>query len=302
MKALLAREYGPLEHLEIAEIAVPVPGRGEVRLRTEAVSINGIEPKIIAGALRDFIPIPMPYVPGIDVAGVVDEVGPGVTRLAPGDRVIASLGSLSGGVAEFSIARDDDRIAHRPAALTAVDGAALPTGALTARTVLEAAAVQPGETVLVIGATGGVGVFTVQAAHRVAKRVYATGRPEHDALLKSLGADERIDRDADPTGLGVDVVLDFVRSGADLAASAAAARPGGRLVSALGGPPAFDREVTATYIVTAFPPGALAEAAAQAADGRLIVPVGARYPFADAVRAYTDFTTAHLPGKLVITL
>jgi NADPH:quinone reductase-like Zn-dependent oxidoreductase len=173
---------------------------------------------------------------------------------------------------------------------------------MTARTILDAAAVQPDETVLVVGATGGVGVFTVQAARQAAKKVYATGRPEHDVLLKGLGADERIDRGADLAGLDVDVVLDVVQAGDALALSAAAARPGGRLVSVLGGPPAFDREVSASYVVTAFPPGRLAEVAAQAADGRLTVPVGARYAFADAARAYLDFATAHRPGKLVVTL
>jgi NADPH2:quinone reductase len=290
MKALIARKYG---ELELAEVPTPQPRPGELRLRVEAVSINGVEPKLISGA---FLQVDLPYIPGIDVAGVVDEVGPGVTRFAPGDRVIASLGTLGGGMAEFAVARDDDRIAHRPDGLDAVTGAALPTGAMTAETVMDAAGIRPDETVLVVGATGGVGVFTVQAARKRAKTVYATGRPEHDALLKSLGADVRVDRGTDLSGLNVDVVLDVVQAGDEVAAEAA--RPGGRLVGVLGGPERFDRDVTARYIVTAFPAGRLAEVAGLG----LTVPIGGRYPFADAVRAYTDFSTAHLAGKLVVTL
>ncbi|SDU29151.1 NADP-dependent oxidoreductase [Jiangella alkaliphila] len=308
MKALVSASYGPLEALEVTDLPAPRPEPGEVLLRTEAVSLNGVDPKLVTGAMKDFVPVRHPFVPGADVAGVVEAVGPDVTRFAAGDPVIAALGAPSGGLAELVVVKDDARLAVRPAGLDAVRGAALVTGAATALTVVDAADVGPGETVLVVGATGGVGSFTVQLARRTAGQVFATGRADDEAFLLGLGAHALIDREADLAAqirrlvpAGVDVVLDVVQAGPALASSAAAARPGGRLVSVLGGPPAFDRGVGASYVSTQFPPGRLADLAAQAADGRLDVPVGATYPFADVRSAYLDFTTKHVAGKYVVT-
>ncbi|MFJ9034235.1 NADP-dependent oxidoreductase [Streptomyces sp. NPDC102274] len=310
VKALVSPSYGPLDALNMADLPTPSPGPGEVLLRTEAVSLNGIDPKLVTGAMKDFIPVSHPFVPGVDVAGVVEAVGPGVTRFAAGDPVVAALGAGSGGLAEYVVTRDDSRLALRPGGLDAARGAALITGAMTALTVLDTAGIRPEETVLVVGATGGVGSFTVQLARRVARTVYATGHAEDESFVLGLGADRLIDHRAADLAQeahrlvpdGVDVVLDLVQAGPALASAAAAARPGGRLVSVLGGPPAFDREVGAAYVVTRFPPGRLGEVAAQAADGRLEVPISATYSFADARAAYLDFTTKHVTGKYVVTL
>jgi NADPH2:quinone reductase len=297
MRALASPAYGPLETLELVDLPTPRPGPGQVLIRNEAVSLNGIDPKLITGAMRDFIPVSHPFVPGADVAGVIEQVGPGVTRFTAGDPVIAALGAGSGGLAEYVVAADDTR-----------RGAALITGAMTARTVLDVARIRPDETVLVVGATGGVGSFTVQLAKDITPTVYATGRPEDEQFLLGLGAHALIDRGADLAKEthrlvpgGVDVVLDLVQAGPDLAASAAAARPGGRLVSVLGGPPAFEQDVTASYIVTEFPAGRLAEFAGRAAGGELQVPVAASFAFADARKAYLEYATNHVAGKYVVT-
>jgi NADPH:quinone reductase-like Zn-dependent oxidoreductase len=307
MKALVSHGHGPLRALEIVDLPVPRPRAGELLLRTEAVSLNGVDPKLITGE----IPVRLndPFVPGVDIAAVVESTGSDVSRFRPGDKVIASLGAPSGALAEYVVAGDDSRIALRPEGLSAASGAALVTAAMTAATVLDAANVHAGETVLVVGATGGVGTFTVQAARRHTPSVYATGRPDDRRLLVSLGAEDIVERDGDLAESvrrvvpgGADVVLDVVRAGPALALSAAAARKGGRVVSVLGGPPAFDRGVTVAYIVTQFPPGRLAEVAAAAAKGDLIVPIAARYPFRDAVQAYVDFAGGHVLGKFVVEL
>jgi NADPH2:quinone reductase len=309
MKALISPSYGPLDDLVMTDLPVPQPGQGEVLLRTEAVSLNGIDPKLITGAMRDSLQVPHPFVPGVDVAGVIETVGPGVTGFFVGDLVTASIGVASGGLAEYVVAQDGPRLALRPEGLDAARGAALPTGAVTAVTVLDAAKIQPDETVLVVGATGGVGSFTVQLADRVARTVYATGHAEDEDFIVALGAAGSIDyRTVDTARAahrlvpgGVDVVLDLVQAGPALASSAAAVRPGGRLVSVLGGPPAFDRGVSATYVVTQFPPGRLEDAAQQVVDGRLKVPIGATYSFAHARTAVLDFAAQHVRGKYVVT-
>jgi NADPH2:quinone reductase len=139
--------------------------------------------------------------------------------------------------------------------------------------------------------------------------VFGTGRAGDHDYLRRLGADGVIDygtqdvveRVRDWAPAGVDAVIDVARAGPALASSAAAAKPGGLLVSPLGGPPSFDRDVTARYTGTTTPPGRLAELAELAAADTLRVEIDAEYPFAEARQALTDFTNRHIRGKLVIT-
>ncbi|SER60628.1 NADPH:quinone reductase [Lentzea xinjiangensis] len=309
MKALVARAYGPLEDLEIVDVPRPVPGPGELLVRVEAAALNPVDVKLITGAMKAFAPITHPFVPGVDVSGVVESVGADVERFAPGDAVIAWNGIPSGAFAEYALVRADDSAAARPAGLDARRGAALPTAALTAAALLDLAKPAPGSTLLVVGASGGIGGYAVQLAKRAGATVLATGSGEDRERLGRLGADDVVDyraeditrwvRDRFPQG--VDAVVDLVAAGPGLASSAAAARHGGVLVSPLGGPPAFDRGVTASYTGTTTPAGRLAELATLAAEGALQVEIAAEYPFAEVRQALLDFTRQHVRGKFVIT-
>ena len=309
MKALTARSYGPVEELSVTELPEPVPGPGQILVRTEASALNAVDVVLVTGAMKDAFPISHPFVPGVDVTGVVAAVGDGVTRFTVGDPVLAWNGIPSGALAEFVLVQDAPSVAIRPAGLEVGLAAALPTAALTAAALVHEAKLQPGDSVLVVGASGGVGSFTVQLAKQAGARVLATARAEEADLLRGLGADATVDyRTADVTAEaltwapgGVDVVIDLAEAGPALAASASAARPGGRLVSPLGGPAAFERDVTAVYTGTRTPDGRLADLAAQAADGRLRVEISARYPFADAPQALADYAHGHFPGKVVVT-
>ncbi|MEZ0077169.1 NADP-dependent oxidoreductase [Planotetraspora sp. GP83] len=309
MKALVARSYGPLEDLSIEDIPTPVPGPGQILVRAEAAALNPVDRVLVTGAIRHELPIQHPFVPGVDITGVVEAVGEGVTRFAVGDHVMAWNGVPSGALAEYVLVKDAPSAALRPEGLDAEHGAALPTGGLTASALLDAASPQPGETVLVVGASGGIGSYLVQLAKQAGVTVIATGRADDAEFLKSLGADETIDykgTDIAEETLrrahgGVDVVIDLANAGPGLARSAAAARPGGRLVSPLGGPPSFDRGVTATYTGTTTPEGRLDELAAQVVEGRLRVEIGAGYPFAESRQALIDFAAKHVRGKITIT-
>ncbi|WP_020415949.1 NADP-dependent oxidoreductase [Amycolatopsis sp. ATCC 39116] len=309
MKALLARAYGPLDRLEIAEVPRPEPGPGQVLVRVEAAALNPVDTALITGAMRDELPVTHPFVPGVDVSGIVEAVGPGVDRFRPGEAVIAWNGVPSGGFAEYALVRADDSAAARPAALDARHGAALPTGSLTAAALLDEAKPGPGATVLVVGATGGLGSYAVQLAKLAGATVIATGRDGDRGYLESLGADGVIDyrtediaqRVQDWAPGGADVVIDLAQAGPALAASAAAAKPGGLVASPLGGPATFDRDVRAVYTGTTTPPGRLAELAALAAAGTLRTEIGAEYPFAQARQALLDFPARHVRGKVVIT-
>jgi NADPH:quinone reductase-like Zn-dependent oxidoreductase len=309
MKALVSRSYGPLEELTVEDMPTPAAGPGEMLVRTEAAALNPADRALVTGAMKDMLPIRHPFVPGIDVTGVVEAVGEGVTRFAVGDHVLAWNGVPSGALAEYVLVKDALSAALRPAGLDAAHGAALPTGALTAAALLDAANVRPGEVVLVVGAAGGIGSFAVQLAKQAGAKVIATGRAGDAEFLHRLGADETIDYTSTEIAQetarwvpgGADVVIDLANAGPALDGSAAAARPGGRLVSPLGGPPAFDRKITAVYAGTTAPQGRLDELAADAAKGRLRVEIGATYAFADARQALIYFSAQHIRGKVTVT-
>ncbi|MFF9624745.1 NADP-dependent oxidoreductase [Streptomyces griseosporeus] len=310
MKALVARAYGPVERLAFEELPTPVPGPDEVLVRTQAAAVNAVDVVLVTGRMREVLPVRHPFVPGVDVSGVVAAVGSSVTRLDVGDPVLAWLGLASGSLAEWVLVRED-LAAVRPAGLDAARAAALATGGLTASALVAAAAIEPWQQVLVWGAAGGVGSFVVQLAKRAGAEVVATGRPEDVEYLRGLGADRVIDYTTGdvvretrrPVPGGVDAVIDVAHVGPDLLEAAAAVRDGGRVVYVLGGPPpALDRGVTAVYAGAAdAPEGRLRELAEQAADGGVRVELSGVYAFADAKRALADFATGHVRGKLAIT-
>ncbi|MEU9558521.1 NADP-dependent oxidoreductase [Streptomyces fumanus] len=309
MKALIARSYGPLEDLEFAEVPAPVAGPGQLLVRLQATSLNAVDKVLVTGAMRDALPVRHPFVPGVDVSGVVVAVGAHVTRFAVGDAVIGWNSVAAGALAEYIVIDDTPAVAARPAGLTPAQGAALPTGALTAAALLDPVRPEQGGSVLIVGAAGGVGSFTVQLAQQAGLTVLATGRADDEAFLRRLGADHVLDYRAVDVAEeahrlvdgGVDAVIDLAHAGPALAATAAAARTGGRLVSPLGGPAGFDRGVTAVYTGTRAPEGRLAELAGKAAEGGLSVEIHADYPFAEADRAVLDFASQHVRGKVTVT-
>ncbi|MFE0457356.1 NADP-dependent oxidoreductase [Streptomyces sp. NPDC058914] len=309
MKALIARSYGPLEDLEFADVPAPAPGPGQLLVRLQATSLNAVDKVLITGAMRDALPVQHPFVPGVDVSGVVEAVGENVTRFSTGDAVIAWNSVTAGALAEYIVINDAPSVALRPAGLTPAQGAALPTGALTAAALLDAVRVDEGGSVLIVGAAGGVGSFTVQLAKQAGLTVLATGRADDEPFLRRLGADHVLDyRDVDIAQEahrladgGVDAVIDLANAGPALAATAAAAKTGGQLVSPLGGPSAFERGVTAVYTGTRTPKGRLEELAAKAADGRLSLEIDSDYAFGQADQALVDFASKHVRGKVTVT-
>jgi NADPH:quinone reductase-like Zn-dependent oxidoreductase len=309
MKALIARSYGPLEDLEFAEVPAPVPGPSQLLVRLQATSLNAVDKVLVTGAMRDALPVRHPFVPGVDVSGVVEAVGADVTRFSAGDAVIAWNSVTAGALAEYIVIDDAPSVALRPAGLTPAQGAALPTGALTAAALLDPVRAEEGGSVLIVGAAGGVGSFTVQLAKQAGLTVLATGRADDEPFLSRLGADHvldyrRVDIAQEAHRLvngGVDAVIDLANAGPALATTAAAARAGGQLVSPLGGPAAFDRGVTAVYTGTRALEGRLAELAGAAADGRLSVEIDSDYPFGQADQALVDFAAQHVRGKVTVT-
>ncbi|HUQ55720.1 NADP-dependent oxidoreductase [Lentzea sp.] len=317
MKAVVVTNYGPPEDYVVADVPVPRPGPGQLQVRIAAASINPADVVLPSGAYRDTTPLEFPHVPGNDFAGTVTEIGPGVTAFRVGDEVFglavprvlramagATRPSLStGSLAEYAVFEaDTPLLTHRPPALDVADAAALATTGLTARALLVTARPKPGETALVVGATGGVGTALVPLLAAAGVRVIATATAADAALLRELGAADTLAyTDAYPEG--VDAAFNLAVPGDRLAAIAGAVRPGGRLLTITYPLPERDRDDIDLEFVLDLDGalGGMREVAELAASGALPATISRRYTLDDGPRACADFLREHTTGKLVVT-
>jgi NADPH2:quinone reductase len=218
VRAIVVDEFGPPEPLRLGEMPIPQPGPGEVLVAVHAVPVNYVDLLVVAGAYQ-FRPV-LPFIPGKGPAGVVTALGPGVSRLRIGDRVLAM--AEEGGYAE-AVAVGAEQCHPLPPQMSFVDAASLSLAYDTAWFALrERARVAPGETVLVLGASGAVGEASVQLARALGARVLAgVSRPEKAAAMRAAGADTVIDLSCEnlrdrlreqvwtaTDGRGADVILD----------------------------------------------------------------------------------------------
>ncbi len=244
MRAMVTPQFGGADLFEEQDVERPQPGAGEVQVRVITAGTNPVDAKLRAdGGSRG---LEAPVILGADISGVVEEVGPGVTDLAPGDEVyytpeVFGPGS-NGGYAEYNLV-SAGIVAKKPASISHEEAAAVPLAGGTAYEVLvRRLAVRVGETVLIHGGAGGVGSFAVQIARAAGARVIATAGPDNQQTLKDLGSDVALDyRQAsvaeaaleETGGAGVDAVFDCV-GGATIVESIPATRPFGRLATILG--------------------------------------------------------------------
>ncbi len=311
VRALLVQDYGPPSQLALGELAAPTPGSGQVLVRVRAAGLNPFDLKQLTGAFKGgSSSLEFPYVPGMDGAGTVVELGDGVQGVAVGGEIFGFFGRTPGTIAEFALLDVGDYLALRPAALDAVHAAALPLSGVTAKTLLRAFEPAAGQSLLVIGASGGIGMFVVQLAAAAGVEVLATAGPSETEYVLGLGATHALDYTSeDPVELalavhpgGVDGVIDLVNGGDAVLGSARALRPAGRFVSPLGGPSELGRGITASYVSLTLLPGDLEDLAARAASGALRVEVSRVYPFGEAGQAFVDFAAGHTRGKLVVDI
>lgn len=309
--ALVATEYGPPEKvLAVTDVPAPTPSPNQVQVRVQAAALNPLDLYLITGAMGSQMPVRHPFVVGMDAAGTVAAVGDRVRGYAEGDPVLGFSGFNAGTAAAYTVIADGPFLARRPAGLDAVRAAAIPESGLTATHLLRVVAPRPGQRMLVIGATGGVGMFAVQLAAAAGVEVIATATPDDADYVRGLGAADVIDHTSRDVVVetrarypdGVDVILDVVNAGPAIVASAGAARAGGRVVSPRSGPTDLGG-VTAVYIGQMTPePGDLDRLAQLAADGSLRVEVGAAYPLDRGHEAVADFASTHIRGKVAITV
>ena len=296
--AVAGRDQTP----EVVEVAVPNPGPGQIRVAVEAASVNDIDVATGSGAFWDSEPHRFPVVLGRDFAGTVERVGPGVASIRPRDRVTGVIigTSMARGTLTDTIVFDARSVTPLPPGISEEQAAAAGLAAVTAKALVDTLGLTEDDTVLVTGATGGVGAFAVQLARATGATVYATARPgEPTDFVRGLGANETVDYTdgfAAPPGLSA-----IVHAAGDAATLAALLPPGGRLSSALAADAdsVGRTDITVTPVVPSATPETVGTILDAIASGALRAPITHTYAMSDAAQALADFGS-HKLGKLVV--
>jgi NADPH:quinone reductase-like Zn-dependent oxidoreductase len=314
MRAIAVSEYGATP--APVNLPRPEPGPGEILVKMIAAGVNPLDWKIADGMLKDSVDAPFPLILGQDGAGVVDEVGEGVTRLRHGEQVYGAFLRAEQGLgsyAEYALARDDGPVAKMPEGMIYTQAAAVPTASTTALAMVEEARVDTGQTVLVVGATGGVGQGLVQLAARAGAKVIATARDDMAGTMRRLGADETVDHtkgDLNRQVLalhadGIDAVLDVVSDTAAADHIAQLLRPGGTYVSTTWSvnPDAMEARQLRGVNYEGGPSAALLDRLSDLIDaGEFRVRVEREVPFAEAADALADNRAGGARGKTVLRI
>lgn len=299
MRAVVMHETGDPDVLHYEEAEAPEPGDGQVLIRVRAASVNPIDWK----ARRGFTDTPLPAVPGRDLSGTVE-----LSRadgFEAGDEVFGM--AQSGADAELATA-DASKIAKKPAGISHEQAAAIPVTGMTAwQALFDRGRLEPGQTVLIAGAAGGVGHFAVQFAKHAGARVIGTGSSRNRDFVLGLGADEYVDyTQQDVRDAVSDVDLAFDTVGGGVAESLVpTVREGGLVVTIAAAPPeeaARERGVRAELLVMSPSSENLTRIADLVASGAVRVELAEVLPLEDIARAHEHNETGHTRGKIVLTV
>jgi NADPH:quinone reductase-like Zn-dependent oxidoreductase len=304
MKAIVYHRLGGPDVLKYEDAPRPSPREGELLVRVRAAGVNPVDAKVRSGGFGPGGQFPA--IPGYDLAGVVEETGPGATRFKKGDEVFAYLNlRRAGAYAQYALVKEDE-VAAKPRKMSFEEAAAVPLAALTAwQALVETAKLEPGQTVLIHGGSGGVGSFAIQIAKARGARVIATASTRNQQTLKELGADQAIDYTTtkfEDMAKDVDVVLDTV-AGETLARSYSVVKKGGIIVSILEPPKKEElskREIRGKVILVRPESGMLAEIGKLIDAGKIKPVVSQVLPLAEAAEAHQQIETGHTRGKIVL--
>lgn len=307
MKAAFYERYGEADVLQVGELPDPPVGPDTVLIRAKATSVNPVDWKIRKGFLQGVFPHHLPIIPGWDVAGVVEAVGPAVrSGLRPGDEVYGYVrrDDVKFGTAAEKVIAPERTVTKKPASLSFEEAAAVPLAGLTAyQCVVEALDVRAGDRVLVHAAAGGVGQFAVQIARSRGAEVIGTASPKHHDYLRSLGCARVIDYHAGPIsqqlGGKVDAVVDLI-GGDALKDSAAQAKDMRRVVSIVDGKTVL--AMGGRYVFVRPEREHLDALAALADAGKLKVDIAERLPLSRIADAHRMSEQGHTRGKIVIAI
>jgi NADPH:quinone reductase-like Zn-dependent oxidoreductase len=304
VRAVQVHRYGGPEQLKLEEKPRPQPQTGEVLVRVYAAGVNPIDWKIRQGLLKESRPATFPYTPGIEMAGVVEDVGPAVTAFEIGQAVFGQI--AEGAYAEY-LTVPVEALALKPQTLSFVEAATVPVGVTTAwRTLFDNGGLTSGQRVLIQGAAGGVGLFAVQLAKWKGAQVIGTASTANLDFVRSLGADTVVDYTmtlVESVIQDVDLVLDGVGA-ATLSSSLAVLKPGGTLISIAGLPP---QEQAQARGVRAMMSRGAASVPLQTFtrlidEGQLKVTVGKTFALSEAQQAHEYGQSSHGRGRIVLQI
>ncbi len=301
-------EFGGPEVLRLADVPEPVVGPDVVLVRARAAGVNPVDFKVRKGGLANRYPCNFPLIPGWDLAGVVEAVGPAVPELSEGDEVIGYVrrDHIQWGTYAELVPAPVRTLARKPSALTWPEAAALPLAGLTAwQSLTRVLDVGKDDVVLVHAAAGGVGSFAVQLAQSLGARVIGTASEANVDYLRELGADPVVYgeglveavRSVAPEG--VTAVLDLV-GGDALDASPQLLADGGRLASVID--PGKVRQLGGGYWFVRPDAADLATLSRLVDEGRLTVHIEHTFPLEDAADAQRLLETGHMRGKLALEI
>jgi NADPH:quinone reductase-like Zn-dependent oxidoreductase len=308
VRAIAISEYGGADVLREVDLDDPLLGPDSVLIRVKAAGVNPVDAYVRAGYLQGAFPSAFPLIPGWDVAGVIEKVGPSIREFSAGDEVIGYVRKdhVQNGTYAELVAAPIRCVARRPTSVGWAEAAAIPLAGLTAYQSLLVAGVTAGETVLVHNASGGVGSFAVQIAARIkGARVIGTAGEGNADYVRSLGGEHvtygegLADRVRELAPDGVSAVLDFV-GGEALEASPQLVGSPERIVSIVDSEKVL--EIGGRYVFVRPDPQHLDELARWVDEGSLTVHVSERLPLADAAEAHRRIESNRTRGKIVLEL
>jgi len=315
MRAIVLNEFGNTDVLKSVDLADPLPGPSEIRIRIHAAGVNPVDCKIRKGLLAQRIPHVFPLIPGWDAAGVIDLVGPDCRLFKPGDQVYAYCRKplVQFGTYAQYIVIPEQQVAPMPQTMTFQEAASVPLAALTAwQCLFDSGGLQKDQTILIHAGAGGVGGFAIQLAKNAGAYVITTASPANHGYVSALGADVVIDytavdfRDAVLSGHpnGVDIVFDTV--GGDVQTrSADVVRKGGVLVSILAFSDKDKMEemgIHPHYVFVAPNRDQLIKLSELIDDGKFKTKLAHVLPLEQAAQAHEWIETGHTSGKIVLDI
>jgi NADPH:quinone reductase len=314
MRAFAVDSFGATG--SVHELPAPTPGAGEVLVRVHAAGVNVMDPIFTAGWIKDYMEHRFPLVPGIDLSGVVEGVGPGVTAFGVGDEVYGVSAKPFAGEGTFAelAAVPVAGLAQKPAGLSHVEAASLPHAALTALAALDAAEPGPGKVVVLVGATGGVGTVVSQLAAGRGAHVVAVASVGSADQAEAFGAAETVDYAAGDAAAqilvrypdGVDALIDLHSDADEFARYATVVRRGGVAISVRGPAGAAAPQVEARGVRFAaanrVPADRLGEIGDAVAAGKLRVPPIKTFRLEETPAAMAAMAGGHVRGKLVMAV
>ncbi|MAO65383.1 MAG: zinc-binding oxidoreductase [Balneola sp.] len=314
MKAAFIEDYGELTTVKTGELDKPEAGEGEVLIKIKSAGVNPVDAAVVGGMLKDAIPGKFPLIPGWDVAGVVEETGHSASRFSAGDEVYAYARRpviQHGTFAEY-ISLPESYLAERPTNISMDEAGGIPLVGLTAyQAIFDFGELKKDQTLLILGASGGVGTLAIQLAKSVGANVIGVASEQNHNYMKELGADITIDYNDNHVGEavkkthpdGVDLIFHCSRGDSfSQVMETGVLKEDGKVVSITKSKPEISDDITFKYVFVEPNAEQLEHIAALADNGKIKVPVSKTFDLDEAADALEQIQSLHTQGKLIITL